>query len=600
MSKTDVPSRCFLLLLAALLPLVGGCRESAPEKRPASSPDTPAATGTSSQRPQRDHFEIALESLRQRDEFNLERAARQVIYHLNCWIENQPADPRWFADLRMIKTLPLETRTAPNFDNMVSERSLALLEFRPSDVAFLEETRWLKSISRWAAQQPDDEQLAAWLAAAELPGDTSEQLATCYKLFDWTVRNLQLDLLLPYPRKTTAGPAASPNADDPAGDWPPPLRAVPGPGYQYFPWHVLQYGHADALQRARVFILLCRQIGLEAVMLGIDTKSGRPTSWLPAVLIDDQLYLFDTQLGLPVPTKSGQGIATLAQVINDVSILRSLDVGDKYKYPIAEKDLQEVVAMLDTSPEYLSQRMKVLESNLAAEWQMVLTTSPTAAKRQLESCEGLKEIRLWAIPYETAMYRGSYQVLLQQDAEASSEEFSRHGVFNLGLTELAKGRRKHLLGQFASTDAGKGAIEWYLASRMANSSLENLGSSEKARLQLGIKRQKGMSQYQWETLLRREKEMRVRAKQNASYFLGLIHFQKGNYDVATKWFTTRTLDAYPDGPWIAGARYNLARCQEALGDVDEARRLYLTDESPQRHGSLIRARRLESTEEPAS
>ena len=53
------------------------------------------------------------------------------------------------------------------------------------------------------------------------------------------------------------------------------------------------------------------------------------------------------------------------------------------------------------------------------------------------------------------------------------------------------------------------------------------------------------------------------------------------------------LDASPDGPWTNGARYNLARCYEQMGQLDKAQQLYLIDESPQRHGNLIRARRLE-------
>ena len=112
-------------------------------------------------------------------------------------------------------------------------------------------------------------------------------------------------------------------------------------------------------------------------------------------------------------------------------------------------------------------------------------------------------------------------------------------------------------------------------------------------MELGIRRQKGMSEFAWSNMLQREQTLRVQAKQDASYFLGLIHFEKGNYDVASKWFTTRTLDAYPDGPWTDGARCNLARCNEAMGNLEEARRLYQIDESPQRHGSLLRARRLE-------
>jgi hypothetical protein len=589
MLMTVKRSRCNLLLLALVgcyLATVFGCGK--PEEPKQKAPEQEAAVN----RPQRDHFDIALEALRQRDEHNPNRQARQVTYHLNSWIETQPADQRWFADRRLIRTLPLEIRTAPGFDEMVSDRSLAILEFRPSDVLFLEEARWLKGLTSWVTLQPDAPELTAWINESQLTGDTAEQLPICSKLFDWTVRNLQLDELLPYPKKTTAGPTADPNAQDQSGDWPPPMRGIPGPGYQYFPWHVLQYGHADALQRARVFILLCRQIGVEAVMLGIDTKSGRPTPWLPAVLLDDQLYLFDTQLGLPIPDKQGQGIATLAQVMADPGTLESLDVGTKYKYPVNQKDLEQVVAMLDTTPEYLSQRMKVLESNLGADWQLVLTTSPTAVKKQLESCEGLKDTRLWAVPYECVMYQGTYQALLQRDPELSREEYAQHGVF-MELSDLARGRRRHLIGEFESTDSDKGAIAWYLASRVTNTSLEGLDSAEKARLKLGMKRQKGMSQFEWESRLSTGKAQLILAKQDASYFLGLIHFEKRNYDVASTWFQTRTLEAYPDGPWTAGARCNLARCQEALGNYDEARRLYQIDESPQRHGSLIRARRLE-------
>lgn len=589
MSMTDTHSRAGLIFAAVvgcLVPFLAGCEKPAAKKREG------ATRAVEMKQPQRDHFDIALESLRQRDEHSLEREARQVTYHLNSWIENQPADQRWFADRRMVKTLPLETRTAPGFDKMVSDRSLALLEFRPSDVLFLEEARWLKGISHWVSQLPDDKSFSDWLSTTDLSGAPSDQLAICYKLFDWTVRNIQLDELLPYPKKTTAGPTANRGNEDPTQSWPPPMRAIPGPGYQYYPWHVLQYGHGDMLQRARVFILLCRQLGIDAVMLGIDTKSGRPTPWLPAVLLADQLYLFDTQLGIPIPTSDGQGVATLAQVIADPKILENLDVGSKYKYPVRGQDLKEVVAMIDTTPEYLSQRMKVLEVNLNAESQMVLTTSPTGTKRKLESCEGVKDVRLWAVPFETAMYQGSFQMLLQQDEQANQQEFLRHGIF-LGLTELAKGRRKHLLGEFGSTDTSKGATARYIESRLANASLENLDSSEKAKMQLGIRRQKGMSEFAWSNLLQREKTLRVQAKQNASYFLGLIHFEKGNYDVASKWFTTRTLDAYPDGPWTEGARCNLARCNEAMGNLEEARRLYQIDESPQRHGSLLRARRLE-------
>jgi hypothetical protein len=54
------------------------------------------------------------------------------------------------------------------------------------------------------------------------------------------------------------------------------------------------------------------------------------------------------------------------------------------------------------------------------------------------------------------------------------------------------------------------------------------------------------------------------------------------------------LESDPEGPWKNGARYNLARCYEAMGRIEDARQLYLIDDSPQRHGCLLRARQLEA------
>jgi hypothetical protein len=58
------------------------------------------------------------------------------------------------------------------------------------------------------------------------------------------------------------------------------------------------------------------------------------------------------------------------------------------------------------------------------------------------------------------------------------------------------------------------------------------------------------------------------------------------------WSISRTLDESPNSPWTDGARYNLARALEGKGLFAEARENYLLDESPQRHGNLLRARYL--------
>jgi tetratricopeptide (TPR) repeat protein len=87
------------------------------------------------------------------------------------------------------------------------------------------------------------------------------------------------------------------------------------------------------------------------------------------------------------------------------------------------------------------------------------------------------------------------------------------------------------------------------------------------------------------------------AKRYASYWLGLVAYERENYPTAIDYFEKRTLEATPDGPWTGGARYNLGRSYESLGKAKEAIAAYRSDESEQRYGSRLRAARLETAAE---
>jgi hypothetical protein len=79
----------------------------------------------------------------------------------------------------------------------------------------------------------------------------------------------------------------------------------------------------------------------------------------------------------------------------------------------------------------------------------------------------------------------------------------------------------------------------------------------------------------------------------------LVAAQEGNSEAAIDWLKTRTLEADPDGPWTAGARYNLGRVYEAEGRIEEAVECYRADaDVPERHGNLLRAHWLKPTESP--
>jgi hypothetical protein len=91
-----------------------------------------------------------------------------------------------------------------------------------------------------------------------------------------------------------------------------------------------------------------------------------------------------------------------------------------------------------------------------------------------------------------------------------------------------------------------------------------------------------------------EKQVQVLAKQSASYWLGLIQFERANYSAAIDFFRKFTLEATPNGPWTIGAQYNLARTCEASGETPRAILQYRSNaNSPGYHGDLLRAKWLE-------
>ncbi len=583
----SLPFAWSLCWLAAWSVALCGCRE-----KPGSSarPTGNVQTGSTLKR---DHFAMALDFLKQGDEHNLDRSRAEALYYLNRWARDQTAVVDWLVDRPLLTTLPDTIRRSPATKELLSDRALAALEFQLSDVLFLEECRWLHAVANWVNQEPTSTPVRDWLKTTELAPKSARQLLTSQALFDWAVRNIQLEELRPYPKQDVAGPLAPSQGAAELADLPPPLRGVPGPGYDKYPWHILMYGRGDAYQRARIFILLARQLHIDAVMLAVDRKTGRAVEWLPAVLIEGQLYLFDAELGLPIPGPQPGSIATLAQVIADPQLLRALDIGEKYRYRIEAEDLTKIVALIDGSTEYLSQRMRLVERALPATDQMVLSLSASQQKQAVAKCAGVTDVRLWPVPLETDMYQRTRNMLLAQNPEMRWQEFVDYGVFQ-GLSTVVRGRRAHLLGRFEDQGEVPGANSYYMQSRMTDAQIAEIETNRSLQNSLGLEKTLGMPDREWQERLQMAKRFQVQSKEFGSYWLGLTQMEQQAFDVAINWFKTRTLESTPDGPWTAGARYNLARCYEALGRTEEARQLYLIDESPQRHGSLLRAQNLEA------
>ena len=302
------------------------------------------------------------------------------------------------------------------------------------------------------------------------------------RLFEWTVRNIQLAPLLPFPSQTAGPVGGVPGAS-------PIQQATPGPGYTAFPWQTLLYGQGDAWQRARIFMLLCRQQQIDTVMLAFDDlrSSPRPRPWLCAALIDDQLYLFDTRLGLPIRGPNSAGIATLAQVRQDPGILRSLDVGTELPYAEADADWAQLVALIDASPEALSYRMKAFELKAAADEPIFVTVPAEDLAKRLKSRAKITAVDLWRIPFQAWVYREALGARAMQDPEAMRRLWYDEMILE-NVHPLAQGRIQYFRGNFEKTADNPGAKGYFVEARVPDTVINQIETSPEVQAGLGLVR----------------------------------------------------------------------------------------------------------------
>ena len=343
---------------------------------------------------------------------------------------------------------------------------------------------------------------------------------------------------------------------------------------------------------ARVFfLLLARQQGLDAIVLGLANKAvgGEPRPWAVGVVLGDEIYLFDPELGLPIPGPNDTGVATLSQLREHPELLRQLDLDDE-KYPVTAEDLQHLVALIDATPQAISQRMLLVQEKLADDQQMILTTKPSSIARRLRKL-GLAESRLWIVPYRAFVYDQLRR--LDRDVNASLEaELAAYD----GPLPLFPARMYHMRGVFEAEKPNFDAK--VLLPRMPQARPRNRSDRQVARTAAATDGTQSAHEEHPELLESLLLQSQIGARSEAAgelFWLGLVAYEEEDDGNAEVFLDRHTLQADPGGPWTHSAKYNLARIYERAGQDERAIALYEADDSPQRHGNRIRARRLKPT-----
>jgi hypothetical protein len=594
-----------LFTILLLLSFAAGCNE-----QPVINPN-PVTSGAKTNADREDDLQNALRYVRLVNEYDYDKASEKALSSLNSWLASLKEETPFKVDPlrdRLPKELnpffPVETLTENKFrvDDYAPLRQYLpappiqpqiAMGVRSSDFRYLHETHLLQRIADWAVKQPADLQTEEWLAekSKSLDERSARMLRDSARLFDWTVRHLQLEKP-PGPPKDTAGPT-TPGASD-QDNLPPALKGAGGPGYSAFPSHSLLTGRADFLQRAWIFCLLARQAKCDVVMLAFENpQTSRFDPWACGAIIADQIYLFDTKLGLPIPLADDKGIATLAQIQADDSLVRRLDLGEDMPYPANKEKLQRVVALIEVSDPALSKRMSLLEARLTGEDEMILAVRPSEIAEALRKA-GVSQVYPWRIAYDTILFRAFVDKMLRVDFNFFMQYLTFETPF-LRPSPLFVARYKHLDGDFMGDgDENLGAIGDYMNSRKANIEIAQLEYTQEGQALLSMKMMgdRELTDENKIQMLNAQKNALALGKLHATYFMGQVQYDRGAFPISQEWFQKRTIEDMPDTPWTPSAKYNLARSLEMQKKYREARAIYLADQSEQKQGNLLRARRL--------
>jgi hypothetical protein len=169
------------------------------------------------------------------------------------------------------------------------------------------------------------------------------------------------------------------------------------------PNFVLRRGWGSEVERALVVLAVFEQLGIEGsyvAVAGNSNAKGFPPFWVGG-LIDKDIYLFDTRLGLPVPGAKSGAVATLAQVQEKPDLLRALVVDEKFPYDVDGAKLGEAKIYAAPSLSSLAPRMAYLQEVLSSTDKMHLAVKPAELLVHLQAAKkarGSAEVTVWIDP----------------------------------------------------------------------------------------------------------------------------------------------------------------------------------------------------------
>jgi hypothetical protein len=153
------------------------------------------------------------------------------------------------------------------------------------------------------------------------------------------------------------------------------------------PRFVLSRGWGSSLERATVFSEVADLLGIDACMVAVPFGSQEERGlryWIPGALIDGQIYLFDSRMGMPIPGPGGHGVATLSQARSQPAILGSLTVNAEFPYDVNAETLKQAEVHVAGSLSMLAPRMRFLQDLMSASDKINISVEPVGLMQRFE------------------------------------------------------------------------------------------------------------------------------------------------------------------------------------------------------------------------
>ena len=406
------------------------------------------------------------------------------------------------------------------------------------------------------------------------------------------------------------------------------------------PFGAMMFGKGTPEQRAWIFAEFLRQMRMDSVILKPQASAGDTNApstddrWLIGVILQDGVYLFDTRLGLPVPSKTDDTHsplihrpATLAEVRKDPTVLKALDLDSSNPYPLTSQDLQDVRVELIGNTGYWSARMHAFQGAMtgdrfavvsdslqdddvgpgmwsrvanvkfdgAAPWKTEAVSVWPYPERQLEANDQMTEEQkqIFSVMQRTLLV----PVPIQQVSQVKDEEGKPRLSVKFGAPErlhLQK-RTEQLLGEFRS------AIQGYLLIRLWRDLPPT--PKEVSRDLLVAPQLTPLLASQIPPELR---AVHAVAALEAYYRTGVCQFEQGEFERAEVTFRNLIADLVKNGvkdsPWTDSSRYLLALTLAELGKTKEAIQTLeaISPKHPQHWGLSLLLRRWKAADGTAS